>query len=324
MATTNGNAFQFKDIANVYQNSSVHCAAITDQENKIVFASQSFASAMGFELTELEGKEFFVLPDVTSTHPSFKAGELSYSSDHPLQGYVIQKNGSKALVDYECIPVYDTAAKQYVLTRISNLEAYNQYNKLSECKETLENILDNLASSIVVIDPELIVLKNNSTFIKTFELSTNHIDHLLLKNLQCSFWQNEDVLYRLKDNYDHQQYDFDTELDWTRDVGDNKSFKIVSRLIHKDEDGEGYKILLVITDITEEKANQTGRNQQIRHIMHELRNPLSNLALCVELLGDSTKENNQEDSAIFLAKAANSIERMKQLINELNEFKTTK
>ncbi len=308
-----------EDIKNVYDNSTVHCVAVTNPENKILYASQSLADALGYKRQELEGTEFSITP-AAPEGPVLENG-VNTAEEPSKQGYVVQKNGAKALVDYESVVLENSDAGQCILNRISNLEGYVQYNRLAECKETLENILNNLTASVLVIDPDLIILKNNSTFLKTFELDITSANEKVLRDLNSSFWKNEEVLFSFKNKYEQKLYDFDTELDWEKESGDRKSFKIVSRLIHKDENHTSSKILLVITDITEEKANQSGRNRQIRHIMHELRNPLSNLALCIELLADSTKENNQEDTDIFLSKAANSIQRMKQLINDLNDAK---
>lgn len=321
METVQQKPESIEEIKNVYDNSTVHCVVVTDEKNKILYASQSFADALGYKMQELNEIEFSI-SSAPQDGPVLENGINTVTELPSKKGYIVQKNGSKALVDYESVLVANSNTGQFTLSRISNLEGYVQYNRLVECKETFENVLDNLTASIIVIDPDLIILKTNSTFLKTFGLDVATTNKTLLKNLKCSFWQNEDLLFRLKDNYEHQQFDFDTELDWDKGFSENKSFKIVSRLIHKGENNNGSKILLIISDITEEKANQTGRNQRIRHIMHELRNPLSNLALCVELLADSVKDNNQEDSAMFLGKAGNSIQRMKQLINDLNEAKS--
>ena len=321
METVQQQPVSIDEIKKVYDNSTVHCAVVTDPKDNILYASQSFADALGYKMHELNSIEFSILP-ASQNGPVLENGIDTVVEVPSKKGYIVQKDGSKALVDYESVSVNNSPAGQFTLSRISNLKGYVQYNRMAECKEMLENIIDNLTASIIVIDPSLVIFKNNSTFLNTFELDVADTNDTLLKNLKCSFWQNEDLLFRFKDNYEHQQFDFDMELDWDKGTGENKSFKIVSRLIHKDEGNKGSKILLVITDITEEKANQTGRNQRIRHIMHELRNPLSNLALCVELLADSIKENNQEDSTMFLAKAGNSIQRMKQLISDLNEVKS--
>ncbi len=311
---------RFEDVLSVYDNSTVHCAVITDSENKVLYASQSLADALGYTLPELQGKPFYIFP-TADEEPLLPNGINSISAKPSSKGYVIQKNGAKALVDYESITVQDSNNNKYVFSRVANLEAYLLYNRLAETRNTLEHILNNLTDSIVLITPDLTILKTNSTFIKTFELAEELLEQSHLKNLNSSFWKNDLIHGHLSDNYTQEHYNFDAEFDWEKQLGENKNFKFVSRLIHKSDSTDHSKILLIITDITEEKANQTGRNQQIRHIMHELRNPLSNLSLCVELLADSVKENNQEDSAVFLSKAGNSIQRMKQLINDLNDFK---
>lgn len=313
---------KFEDVLTVYDNSTVHCAVITDSEHKVLYASQSLADALGYTLQEIQGKPFYIFP-TSDAEPLLPNGINTIAAAPSKKGYIIQKNGAKAMVDYESMPIQASNNREYLFSRIANLEAYLLYNRLTETSNSLENILNNLNDSIVLITPDLTILKTNSTFLKTFELAEELLQESQLKNLNSSFWKNELIHGHLTNKYIQELYDFDAEFDWEKQLGENKNFKFVSRLIHKSDSTDDSKILLVITDVTQEKANQTGRNQQIRHIMHELRNPLSNLSLCVELLADSTKENNQEESALFLAKAGNSIQRMKQLINDLNDFKSS-
>lgn len=184
----------------------------------------------------------------------------------------------------------------------------------------LDNILNHLNVAIAAVTADMKILRYNPSFELLFHLQEASIQkNTTLDELPGNFWKNGLLTY-LKTNYDEQQFNFKQEFNWETDDHKTRNIHVVSQQLDTNDDGS-QNLLLTFYDVTQERENELGRNQRIRHIMHELRNPLSNISLCVELLSDSVKENNQEEANMFLNKAANSIQRMKGLINDLNEIK---
>lgn len=184
-----------------------------------------------------------------------------------------------------------------------------------------ETVFTNIPIAVAVVSSQSEIVEFNESFQSLFQLADEEIVlPVMFHQLSGSFWQKKDVqeyLYALlEENGIHSENVFD----WQHEDGSLKYIQVISQLLRGMPDSSA-KLLLTFYDVTEVKQIEKSYNERIRHMMHELRNPLSNISLCVELLADSTKENNQEDSEMFLSKASASVQRMKQLINDLNVAK---
>ena len=75
--------------------------------------------------------------------------------------------------------------------------------------------------------------------------------------------------------------------------------------------------LLVIHDITIHKQVEREREDVIGFVAHELRNPLANLVLCNEIMGEAIKENDREEIDDMLQRSKNNVARLNKMIAEL-------
>ena len=76
-------------------------------------------------------------------------------------------------------------------------------------------------------------------------------------------------------------------------------------------------VLLAIHDITVHKQVEREREDVIGFVAHELRNPLANLVLCNEIMGEAIKENNQDEIDDILQRSKNNVSRLNKMIAEL-------
>jgi signal transduction histidine kinase len=76
-------------------------------------------------------------------------------------------------------------------------------------------------------------------------------------------------------------------------------------------------ILLVLHDITLHKELEREREDIMGFVAHELRNPLSNLGLCQELLGMQLEEKNYDAMPAMLQRNQNNLQRLNKMIAEL-------
>jgi signal transduction histidine kinase len=76
-------------------------------------------------------------------------------------------------------------------------------------------------------------------------------------------------------------------------------------------------ILLILHDITLHKELEREREDIIGFVAHELRNPLSNMGLCQELLGMMLKEKNYDAMPAMLQRNQNNLQRLNKMIAEL-------
>jgi signal transduction histidine kinase len=195
----------------------------------------------------------------------------------------------------------------------------NDHEKLKESNDLLENVITSLPLSVAVVSTHLQLIKANEAFLYLFELGNDIPVNESLGDIENDFWK-PDVLSFFAEQYRTEEYDFEREFNWEGFGGRLRNIQIKSQLMQITASNTP-QILLTCYDVTPQRQTEKERNDRIRFLMHELRNPLSNISLCVELLADSTKENNQEETEMFLSKAANSVQRMKQVINDLGTFR---
>lgn len=86
-----------------------------------------------------------------------------------------------------------------------------------------------------------------------------------------------------------------------------------------DRTGERKKILLMITDVTLEIQIEQQREDLIAFVTHELRNPLSNIALSLNLVTDSIQENRTSETHEYLQKIQSNIKRLSSVVDELQD-----
>jgi len=97
--------------------------------------------------------------------------------------------------------------------------------------------------------------------------------------------------------------------------GEKRVFDVsCSAMQHTEEESN---VLLVIHDITVHKQVEREREDVIGFVAHELRNPLANLVLCNELMGEALKESNEEEINDLLQRSKNNVSRLNKMIAEL-------
>jgi two-component system, sensor histidine kinase and response regulator len=75
----------------------------------------------------------------------------------------------------------------------------------------------------------------------------------------------------------------------------------------------------LLHDVSQEKQADQQREDLLNFVAHELRNPMANLALVLELLPEAVKTNNIEETEDYLEKAKVNLRRLKQVIGELHD-----
>lgn len=94
--------------------------------------------------------------------------------------------------------------------------------------------------------------------------------------------------------------------------GDKKVFNISCSPME-----DNTNVLLVVHDITIQRYSDRQREDIIGFVAHELRNPLANIVLCNELLGEIIKENNIEAATDLITRSKNNVMRLNKMIAKL-------
>jgi signal transduction histidine kinase len=83
--------------------------------------------------------------------------------------------------------------------------------------------------------------------------------------------------------------------------------------------GMDKNVLLIVHDITAYKELEREKEDVMGFVAHELRNPLSNVILCNELMSEALKENDFDLAESMLEKSKNNASRLQKMITELYE-----
>jgi PAS domain S-box-containing protein len=111
----------------------------------------------------------------------------------------------------------------------------------------------------------------------------------------------------------------DCEVVFHRRHGDRRRI-VTSGTCVKDEHGTVALAIVVFRDVTELRKLEKARQEYASLISHDLRNPLSNILLCVTLLKESALGRvGATNEALVAARAERNVHRMSAMLEELTE-----
>ena len=172
-----------------------------------------------------------------------------------------------------------------------------------------------IEDAVVVLDRHLNVLDSNASFNGIFNISLKkgvplnfgdvikrfNISEELLKNINATCLSNN--------SFSNYPIEIETAPNLKR------VFDVSCNLMRYNS--EDLKLIIIMHDITVHKELEREREDVIGFVAHELRNPLANLVLCNELLGELIKENDTESIDDLLQRSKNNVMRLNKLIGEL-------
>ncbi|MDZ7289671.1 MAG: ATP-binding protein [candidate division KSB1 bacterium] len=217
--------------------------------------------------------------------------------------------------------------------RIEKLNAALEQHRfeLQSEKEKLTKIIEGINAGLCLVDREThIVWVNNvvESWFGPFER---------LRGMMCAeaFWGNDDMCVHCPTAKSFQNGTIaQVEFERTTSSGQRKFYRITSAPI-RSEKGEVVNVLELIQDITEEKALQaqlvqSGKLAAIGElasgIAHEINNPLSSIAICVEDLAEMFNNGNlgelpqNRDIHECIRSIKNDINRCKRITTGLLNF----
>jgi signal transduction histidine kinase len=95
-------------------------------------------------------------------------------------------------------------------------------------------------------------------------------------------------------------------------AGDKKVFSISCKPLE-----DTTNVLLIVHDITIQRYADRQREDIIGFVAHELRNPLANIMLCNELMGETINDKNIETAIDLLTRSKNNVMRLNKMIAAL-------
>jgi PAS domain S-box-containing protein len=288
---------------------------LLDKEGVIKQVNTAFNKGFGYTDDEIIGKHFKIL----FTEEDQKKGMPEHELSNVLQkgqcmdnNYLVNKNKVITWVSGESILVKNDKGEISILKLIQDIHSQKEYElSLQSSNEFNESILSSIEDIVVVLNSDMKIVKANRAFSKLFmqepDVEALNFSDLIKTHDAKGDLQNKILLaINTKKGFVNKEMEIQT-LD-----GDKKVFNISCSPME-----DNTNVLLVIHDITIQRYSDRQREDIIGFVAHELRNPLANIVLCNELLGEIIKENNIEAATDLITRSKNNVMRLNKMIAEL-------
>jgi PAS domain S-box-containing protein len=291
---------------------------VMDTDGYILHVNEAFTHALGYTNADLRGKHcrvLFTLEDQKMNMPEMEIEKVNQHSTATDRNYIIHKDGTCVWASGESLLARNDDGTTIIIKLIQIIHEQKLLEKfLKESHEFAESVVRSITDAVVVIDANKRIVKANNSFYHLFNINLQSIEGLYLMELNNDFLSSENTeqhLSKIIDDGVASQFQFEHK---NKDGIINhyliKSSFIEGKLVNR-------KILLVISDITDKAKAEQQRDDLIAFVIHELRNPLSNITLCNTLIEQSIEESDKESAEAYLNKSNESVKRLRGLIQEL-------
>jgi len=285
-------------------------------EGIIQEVNSSFIEFFGYERQEIIQKPFtilFTLEDQLSGRPEEELEKVKKNGQANDNNYIVHKNKRTTWVSGESVLVDVSGKEPHILKLIQNIDVQKNHEiSLAKLNEFNERILKSIYDPVVVIDRYGQIVKANESFRSLFQQGTDQTDFNSMKEI---FRLNPLLEKLLTHSFQSGDNDLQDEMEILLPDGVKRMYSFSCRLLNLDEINPVY--LVVMHDITMIRESEKQREDIIGFVAHELRNPLSNIVLCNDLLGETLKEGNMEEALEFLTRSQNNVMRLSKMIGEL-------
>lgn len=297
-----------------------NCLLLLTLEGTIVGINRAFTLGFGFSEEDIIGKNssvLFTLEDRKKGLPEKELHDVKENGQTSHKNYLVDLNQNPIWVSAESVLVTDKEGKLVILKLIQNIQERKTKEKaLRRVNKLNESILSTIRDVVIVLNSEMKVLKANNAFSHLFKNRTVDVTTLNFAEMIKPYDSHGYLLTSLQNAIVNRQSIHNKQIEIEVASGIKRFFNYACMPIL--DSGENH-VLLILQDITIYKQLEKEREDTIGFIAHELRNPLSNLILCNELMKDMIQDNNKEMMYHLLERSNNSIIRLNKMIAQLYE-----
>ncbi len=292
---------------------------LIDERGIVLAINTAFTDCFGYEPEDVIGKNFsmfFTEADILAGKPEREVAEVLGRGQSFDNNYLVSKDGSITWVSGESVLVKSAAGDVNLLKIIQNIHRQKTSEiSLQHLNEFNENILGAIEDAVLVLDPQLNLVKANRSFFTLFDLTAPHEGQINFETI-VSTWLGceklvKDVTDTIRDGKPFKSKPFEIRVA----SGEQRVFDVsCSWLPHYDQRND---VLLVIHDITIHKQVEREREDVLGFVAHELRNPLANIVLCNDLMDDAIADDDKLVVKDLLQRSKNNVGRLNKMIAEL-------
>jgi signal transduction histidine kinase len=161
------------------------------------------------------------------------------------------------------------------------------------------------------------VIKANKAFGKLFRYSpAPEVSSLNFADLVKPYDKNGYLVMAIKNSMRTKTGFSSKQIEMIISITDVRTYDVSCSFMQR---GMDKNVLLIVHDITAYKELEREKEDVMGFVAHELRNPLSNVILCNELMSEALKENDFDLAESMLEKSKNNASRLQKMITELYE-----
>src|SRR6185437_9898321 len=304
----------------LFENPKKNAVLLLDDSGVILQANRAFLLSFGYEEKDLIGEHFGLLFTAEDRQKDMPMREVRMVMDEGQSfdnNYLVNKNGLLTWASGESVLLTNAQGRRCVLKVIQNIHVQKESERsIVRLNSFNESILASIEDAVLVLDPDLRVVKANKAFLELFSLAETHL-HLVEFEALLQGLDHRDELYAAASQGKTGIGPIQVAL--TDGHGRRRYFDVSLALLdHSRRDN----VVLIFHDITTQKDQERQREDILNFVAHELRNPLTNIMLNIDWLDGLIKERELGDLAEFIGRTKRNAERLKKLVNEL--YRSTK
>lgn len=292
---------------------------LMDRKGIIIAINSAFTECFGYNSEDVLGnhvRTLFIPEDREKGKPEeeiAKALDVGQASD---DNYLLTKDKTAVWVKGESTLVKNSDGDVRILKVIQNI---NQQKKsevsINQLNHFNENILSAIEDVVIVLDMNLNILKTNRAFDILFSNNEQIVQTLNFADVIKPYDVFDEITRNIQNAILNKKGFSNIPIEIETSSREKRVFDVSCSPFEFVNDENN--VLIVIHDITVHKQLAREREDVIGFVAHELRNPLANLVLCNDLMGEFLKENNLRQIGDLLQRSKNNVARLNKMIAEL-------
>ena len=322
-------------------NASTSGVTITDNrqvDNPIIYCNDAFISMSGYSEQEIIGRNcrFLQNDDRSQKAREIIREAVAAGKDCRIEIRNYRKGGELFWNELYMAPVKDefgeithyigiqndiTSRKKsehQLLIQQSRLEKdiEERTRRLKDSEAFLTSIVQTVRESLLVLDPDFVVLSANEHFFRTFKVSAEETIGKPLYELGNHQWNipilKELLITILPTSNPVENFEVDHEFP-------HIGRKLMLLNAHRIELEGEYKdqILLAMEDITERREVERRKDDFLAIASHELKTPLTTIKGYLQALKRGTGQSLSEKNELLLSKTSLQVDRLNTMVSEL-------
>jgi PAS domain S-box-containing protein len=303
----------------IFNNAVENTMLLMNDSGIITSVNKAFTDCFGYEENELVGKHFsllFTAEDQANRKPEKELQKVLTSGQASDNNYLVSKDKTVTWVCGESILLKNKEGNTEILKLIQDIHEQKEFAiSLQQLNNFNEDILGAIEDLVFVLDKNKSIVKANRAFKALFNFNDLGDNQINFFELIKPFDVFDEIQHHIQRSIDTKKGFANMPIEIGVGSDEKRMFDVSCSYMERVQDDNN--ILIVMHDITVHKRIEKEREDVIGFVAHELRNPLANLVLCNEIMGEALKTNSQDEMMDMLQRSKNNIARLNRMIAEL-------